>query len=159
MSTNLFEILMQMLNFLILLWLMNKFLFRPLGSFLENRENTIKSDLEQSESARKEAEGLVQEQREILNQARHEAKQIRDDADKAAGREREALLAESKEDAKQLLNNAKKEIALNIERARQDLLKEIGALSVDLAGRVLKREMQSSDHQTVLDDYLEKMRP
>ena len=88
-STNLFEITFQIVNFLILLWLLNKLLFKSLVSYLDKRQDIIKSDLELAKSNKLESEKIIEKQNESLQQALLEAKSIREKAEDSSKKERE----------------------------------------------------------------------
>lgn len=157
-SINFYEIVMQILNFSILLFLLNKFMFKPLGKYLNEREKTIKNNIDQAQVSNDEAQKLLDEQKELLNKAKVEAKEIRDQGEKTSKLEREKIISESKKDAEKILANASKEIEQGYSKAKNELLNEIGSLSIQLSKEVLKRDMKNSDHEEVVSSYLEKIK-
>jgi F-type H+-transporting ATPase subunit b len=153
-SINIYEIAMQMINFLILLVLMNKFMIKPLSGFLEARAASIKEDIQKAESSRVDAEKVLLDQKETFKTAREEAKQIRIQAEEAGRIEKDQVLAVAKADAERLLKQAKKEIEQDIAKAKKDLLSETGNLAVELSKQILKRDINVKDREALVSETL-----
>jgi len=148
---------MQMVNFLILLFLVNKFLVKPVGKFLEERADTIKGDLDIAESNKDASEKLLDEQKEVLRNARLEAKDIRDKAEENTKREREVSLNVAKDDAKRIVDQARRDIEQDVAKVKQTLLSETGNLAITLTENILKREINSSDKEALVSESLERI--
>jgi F-type H+-transporting ATPase subunit b len=153
-SINIYEIVMQMVNFLILLFLMNKFMIKPLSEFLENRADSIKEDIQKAESSKEDARKALLDQKELFKQAREEAKGIRVQAEEATRIEKDALLATAKTDAKRLLQEAKKELEQDVSNARKALLSETANLAIKLSEQILKRELNVKDKELLVSESL-----
>ena len=136
-SINIYEISMQIVNFLILLWLVNRYLIQPMSTFLEERAGQIKADIDTAETNKEKSNGLVEEKKELLNQARAEAKKIREEAEDVAKIEKEKTVLKAKEETAQMVVQAKKEIELNLVQAKKQLLTETGDLAIKLSKKVL----------------------
>lgn len=156
-SINIYEIVMQMVNFLILLFLVNRYLVKPVGKFLEERSNTIKNDLDRAENNKEESNRLLAEQKEVLKNARVEAKDIRDAAEEISKRERAVAVNEAKNDAKRIVDQARKDIEQNVMKVKQTLLSETGEIAVLLTENILKREINSADKQALVSESLERI--
>ncbi|MBT6119902.1 F0F1 ATP synthase subunit B [bacterium] len=157
-STNLFEITFQIVNFLILLWLLNKLLFKSLVSYLDKRQDIIKSDLELAKSNKLESEKIIEKQNESLQQALLEAKSIREKAEDSSKKERELSLEKTKEEAARILENTKKEIKLDFQRSKNDLISQVGNITIELTKKVLKKEVSKETHQELLNSYIETIK-
>ena len=157
-SINIYEIVMQMVNFVILVWLINRFLVKPVGEFLNNRAQGIKDDIEQASKNKTETESLVSEQKELLKNARLEAQQIRQKTEEAVQKEREQLISAAKEESANIVGQAKKEIQSDVSKAKKDLLNQIGDLTVLLSERILKRTLSDSDKQRLVAENLENLK-
>ena len=94
-SINIYEIAMQMVNFMVLLFLLNKFAIKPLSQFLETRAASIKEDIETAESNKVDSEKLLEEQKELFQKAREEAKEIRLNVEQSSKVEREQIITDS----------------------------------------------------------------
>ena len=156
-SINIYEIIMQMVNFLILLYLLNRFLIKPLSEFIEKRSGDIKREIDEAKNNKEQSEKLLEEQRVVLNDARQEAKTIREKAEENSQKEKEMIVAGAKKESDQLLNQAKKDIELVVDKAKKDLVNEVGEISVTLAESVLKRTIDHKDKENLISDGLKKI--
>lgn len=139
MSTqvSLWTIALQVVNFLVLVWLLKRFLYTPVTKAIEKRRAAAESAL--AEAARAKADAEAEKQRLAEAQARLEAD--RQDAlrkaHEAAEAERQTLLAEARTDAAKRLDEAKRQIETDRSAARQDMQAELADVAVDLAHRLL----------------------
>jgi len=150
--------LMQIINFLILLWLVNRFLVKPLGAYLDKRKALIQGDIHQAEENKRQSEALLNEQKELLQTARVEAKQIRETTEVAMQKERQTVLSETKEESERMINLAKKEIGLDFVRAKKQLISDVGALTVRLSERLLRREFSDADKKRLVSESMETLK-
>ncbi|MFC1753702.1 F0F1 ATP synthase subunit B [Thermoproteota archaeon] len=157
-SINIYEIIFQMINFFVLLWLMYKVLFFPLKAFLTKRENSIKNDLDQAQASRTKSEKLIEEQRQLLQEARLEGRDIRKKAEDTALTEREQTLAYTKAETERLIENAKKEAHLEFKKAKDELVINISNLTLALTEKVLDKQLDKNQHDNLIKEYLEKVK-
>ncbi len=156
-SINLYEIVMQMVNFLILLFLLNKFLIKPLSEFMDKRSKDIQDNIEAATRSKSDAENLLEEQKTVLKTARVEAKEIRDKAEHTAKIERERMMTETKKEAQNVLGQAKKEVDLAMGKAKKELMASVGELSVQLSETILKRKLDHGDKEKLVSEGLKKL--
>ena len=142
----------QMISFAILIWFTVKFIWPPLMKAIEERQQKIADGLAAADKAKadlEQAEGRVNEElkvarakaNEIIEQAHQRANQIVDQAknDAVAQAGRQKALAEA-------------EIAAAANRAKEDLRKQVSALAVSGAEKLLKREIDANAHKALIDD-------
>ncbi len=153
-SINIYEIIMQIINFCVLWWLMSRFMIKPLGRFLEERSQSIKKEIDVAESNRVESDAVLETQKTALRDARQEAKQIRQDAEENMKKERDKQLEKVKEESEKLLQNAHKELNQDIKKVKQQLLSETGDLAVMLTKKILKREVSEKDQKNLVTEAL-----
>ncbi|MCH7824681.1 MAG: F0F1 ATP synthase subunit B [Acidobacteria bacterium] len=126
-----------------LMLVLNQFLFKPLRRLIGERERRTKDAGDELHEA-----GAVQAQRldEIenrLKEARREAYDIRDAAQRAGRARRDERMTEARQEAHKIVERARAEIAADIETARKDLESEADRLSQMIAERVLGRPVGS----------------
>ena len=142
----------QMISFAILIWFTVKFIWPPLMKAIEERQQKIADGLAAADNAQKnlaQAEEKVNEElkvarakaNEIIEQAHQRANQIVDQAknDAVAEAGRQKALAEA-------------EIAAAANRAKEDLRKQVSALAVSGAEKLLKREIDANAHKALIDE-------
>ena len=147
---------MQIVNFCILLWLLNKFLFKPLAEYLNKREQTIRTNIEEAEQDKEKAESILAEQKTLLANAYEEAKEIRNTTKSAAEKEKEVLIQKAKDEAEGLVNKAKTEIESHAETVKSDLTNSIGKIAVELSGQIIDKNIDEKEQESIIKNYLTK---
>lgn len=143
----------QLLNFIILLFFLNKFLFKPFLNTLDQRKAKIEGDIERAEKIRKEAEKYKQEVEAELKKARKRAEEIVQSAEKRAEEIVSSEREKAKQEAQRIIENAKIEVE-NIKKAAVDELKNsVVRLAFLMASKILEKEIDEKKHR----EYLAKM--
>lgn len=145
--------------FFLIFWFgIGKFAFRAIANGLKQRTQDIQDSLNQAKKAREEMSQLVAENEQLLAQAREERAQILREAKEA----KEDIIAEArdkaKKDAQGIINNAKEAIENLKQEAMVDVKNQAGLLAIDIAEKVMRKELQNKDdHQkyvnTLLDEF------
>lgn len=156
-SINPYEIILQIINFGILYLLLKKFLAGPLSALLTNRANMIKHNIESAEVNKRKADELLSEQKEALKSAQIEAQAIRKKAEDAASKELSAIVDEGKESAKKLIEQAQKDIELQSNNARKQLLKDVGDLAIKVVRKFVSTEVDNKDKKASIDKLVEQV--
>ena len=145
------------LTFLVLVGLLAKFAWRPLLEALECRQTTIAKALDDAKAAQQELQRLQKESAEIMRQARIEAEAIiarsRTDADVL----REELKQKSRAEAASIVKNAEQQIALETARAVQQIRHEAVNLSVEIASKILQRQVSREDNEALIEATLKQV--
>lgn len=147
-------LLIQVVNFLILIALLSKFLFKPLVRFLAERAEGIEKALMEARLAREAAAKAQDEYRTQILATQREAALLREQAQREVEAERRRLLTESREEAQRLVADARAQIEAETRRARATLREEVVGLSLAVAERVLGRAMTAEDQRRLADQYL-----
>ena len=147
-------LLIQVVNFLILIALLTKFLFKPLSRFLAERAEGIERSLTEARLARETAAKTQEEYRAQILATQREAALLREQAQREVEAERQRLLKESREEAQRLVAEGKAQIEAETRRAKASLRQEIVALSLLVAERVLGRAMTADDQKRLAEQYL-----
>ncbi len=150
-------LLLQTINFIILAIVLYKFLFKPLGSFMEKRAEGIRHSLEEAKQARDEVVRARSEYEESLRAARQEAAALRQRMDREITEERERLIQQSREDAHRMISQARAEIQQEVRRAKVELRDETVTLSLTAAERLLRRNLTEEDHRRLAEQYIEEL--
>jgi len=131
----------QIVSFLILLAFLNKKLFRPMLEYLDKRAEGIKNTLDEANSAKETAEADRGAARDELDEARRESYAIRAQAREIAGSEGERILNEARAEEEAIIDKAQREIAQSVERARESLRDQTGALAIEVAEKLLRADL------------------
>jgi F-type H+-transporting ATPase subunit b len=148
------ELVWGSISFVILLALFFKWGYPAVVKSMKTREDRIKGDLEGAEGAKVEAEGVLTEYRAQLADARAEAGRIIDEARQAADQVRRDLIARAEADAGDLRARAQEDIRLAGERAMADLRGRVSDLSIELAEKIVERNLDRDTQMALIDNYI-----
>lgn len=151
------EIIWGGVSFLIVFGLLAKFAFPALKQTMAAREERIRSDLEGAEQARTEAEGKRAEYQQQLADARAEAGRIIEEARVAADQVRRDLIAKAEQEANEVRGRAQEDIRLARERAMADLQRRAGEISIELAEKIVERNLDRDTQMALVESYIDQV--
>jgi F-type H+-transporting ATPase subunit b len=115
------------------------------NKMLAERQGKIRSGLEAAEQSKLEADKMLEQYRKQLDEARGEAQKIIEESKRTAESMRQDLIRRSEQEAQDIVNRARADVAGEADRARQQLRAELANLSLDLARRVIERELSQPE--------------
>ncbi len=140
----------QTVLFLILIGLMVKFAWKPILNALNDREEGIKDALDKAEKAREEMQNINADNERILKEARAD----RDAMLKEAREIKDNMISEAKEEAREQANKMIQQAKATIENEKlaaiTDLKNQVADLSIDIAEKVVKKELSTKEKQLEL---------
>ena len=141
--------------FLVLLLVLGKFAWGPIIAQLRSREDRIGQSITQAEKQQAEAEDLLAKYEAQLQGAREEVEQLLATAREQAEEHRQELVALARQESERSVRQAKHQISRAKAEAMQEMRQVTASMAVDLAGRVLGREVSPADQDRLLHDTLE----
>ena len=147
------------LNLTVFLFLLARFVGRPLGAFLEARRDGIAGDLKRAEERLVEAETLKVEVLDRLSKVEAEIAEIHQRSETLGREEAERIAAEGQEEAERLLRRVSDEITQREAETREALAKETAELTARLAHQLLQKGMTDADRKRVMDRSVEALGP
>jgi F-type H+-transporting ATPase subunit b len=151
------EILWGAAAFAIVLFVLVKFAFPALKQAMKAREEKIRDDLEAAERARTEAETEATQYRAQLADARGEAGRIIEEARQAADDVRKDLIARAEADAAEVRQRAQEDARLASERVMADLQARVSDLSIELAERIVERNLDRDTQMALIESYINEV--
>lgn len=140
--------------FIILLFLLKKFAWKPMLTAVNEREESIKASIELAEKTKAEMEAMKAQNEDLLKEARVE----RDNMIREASETAKKLIEEAKEEGKAQQNKivADAQKVINSEKAAAiaELKTQVASLSLEIAEKVIKGELASSDKQKALAEEI-----
>ena len=146
------------ITFLLLFYVLAKFAWKPLLKMLEERENLIKSSLDDAEKARQELEKINSESEVIISQARSEAQSILSDGKAAAEKIKDDTIAKAKDEASKIREDAKHQIQVEKDKAITDIKKEVVDLSISVAEKLINKNISEQDNSSLIEESLKKIK-
>jgi F-type H+-transporting ATPase subunit b len=151
------EVIWGSLAFLVLLVGMWKFGIPAVQNMMHAREERIRADLERAESAKAEAEGVLQGYEAQLAAAKNEAGGIIEEARQSAEVVRADLIARAEQEANEIRQRAQSDIANQRAQALAQLRDEVAQLSIDLAGRIVERNLDDATNRQLVNSFIEQV--
>lgn len=148
------KFLWQVVNFLILLWILKKFAYKPILSMLDERKKSIEDAINNAESAKTEAANLRKEYETRLAEAKQEAQDIIAKATKLGEEMKNDIVANAQAEATKAIKRAQEEINREKDQAIAALRDEVATLAVMAAGKVLGKAISVEDHQKLVNEFV-----
>jgi F-type H+-transporting ATPase subunit b len=149
-------ILVSLVQFLILYWLLRRFLWGPVTATLEQRAAKIREGLDAAEAAKREREQMRQEVERLLAEARQEAGAIAERTTKAAEDAAAQVRAEAKTEAERIRERGRADAQHLHDQALAQLRSEVASMVILAASRVLGREIGPEQHRTLIERSLDE---
>lgn len=140
----------QIVNFLIILYILRRFLYKPVFDLLKKRENTIKEGLEKTEEAKKYLEKALEEEKEILKKAQNQALKLINEAKIEASEILRTTEENSKKQAEKLILQAKEQISEETKQAEKHLAKNVSTLAVEFLQKTLGEIFDEKQQEEIM---------
>ena len=145
------------LTFLVLVWLLAKFAWRPLLAALEQRRKTIAGAVDDARKAKEELATVQQQAAQVITEARREADSVVTRTRADADRLREELRTKAAAEAATITKNADQQIQRETARAIAVIREEAVDLSLAVASKILGRSVTAADHQALIDEVIKEV--
>ena len=149
--------LAQICNLMIQLVIFKKLLLNPVKKVIAERKAKADSQIADAQKLRTEAEVMKAEYEQNLQNARNEANQIVASAQKTAAARSEELLGEARAQAAALKQKAEADIAQERKKAVNEVKDEIGGIAMEIASKVVEREISEKDHKDLIDEFIKNV--
>jgi len=151
------ELIIGAIAFAVLFSFMVKWVLPRLNQVLEERRQKIQGEMEKAEHARVEADAELVRYKEQLAGARDEAYRIIEEARHTADQLRADLQAKAEQESHAIVQRAQEEIRAERDRVFQELRTQVGEIAVQLAGKVVGAELDTSAHDRLIDEYIDEV--
>ncbi len=149
--------LAQICNLMIQLVIFKKFLLKPIRQVIADRKAKADSEIADAQKLRTEAEAMKAEYEQNLQNARTEANQIVAAAQKTATARSEEIVGEARAQAAALKQKAEADIAQERKKAVNEVKDEIGSIAMEIASKVVEREISEKDHKDLIDEFIKNV--
>ena len=149
--------LAQICNLMIQLVIFKKFLLKPIKQVIADRKAKADSEIADAQKLRTEAEAMKAEYEQNLQNARTEANQIVTAAQKTATARSEEIVGEARAQAAALKQKAEADIAPERKKAVNEVKDEIGGIAMEIASKVVEREIKEEDHKDLIDEFIKNV--
>jgi F-type H+-transporting ATPase subunit b len=144
--------------FLILLFVLSKFAWKPILEGLQKREENIHAAVKEAQDAKDEAQRLRQQLQVEMNQAAEKVRDIIDAARKDAQHSADEMLAKAKSEIQTERDRLHREIGLARDQALQELWSQSAQLATLISSKAIRRHMNQDDHTRLVDESIAELR-
>jgi F-type H+-transporting ATPase subunit b len=148
-------LLAQLVNFLLLIFLLYAFLYKPVLGILAQRRERIAQSMKDAERVSAAAQEAEQEKARVLDVARREAQEVRAQATRDAERIAQEVRSRAEQEATDIRMKAQAEAKTQVETALDDAKKQIAELTILATEQLLGRELANKDeHRRFVAEFL-----
>jgi F-type H+-transporting ATPase subunit b len=148
----------QTVTFIIVLFLLSKFAWKPIMSSLREREDSIETALRMADQAKLEMQALKADNEKLIQEARIERDRILREASAAGNDIVEQSKARANEEGTRMIQNAREAIINEKNAALTEVKNLAGTLSIEIAERILKHELRDPvAQQALVNDYIKEV--
>lgn len=156
LSVSPWNLLFTILNLLILLVLMKKFLYTPVLGIIAKRQELIDSQFAQAKASQEEAKQMKQQYETCLSDAKTEQEKILKEAKAQASEEYDKILSDAEQKAKQMVDDARKLGRAEKEKAIREADTEIARLAVEAVSKIVPQISGSKSDSMIYEEFLKK---
>ncbi|MCK5639375.1 MAG: F0F1 ATP synthase subunit B [Gammaproteobacteria bacterium] len=147
----------QMIAFIALVWLVNRYMWAPLSAMMEARQKRIADGLAAAEKGQHEQQLAEKRAKETLVEAKNQSSEIIAQAQKRASEMVEEAKDNARVEGERILTGAKAEIDREVNQAREALRTQVADVAMAAAGKVIKREINADAHSDLLNDLAKQI--
>ncbi len=151
-------LLVQIINFFILFGLLRWKLFRPLMRILQDRQDKITSDLNRAEEAKEEALKFKQDYEDKLKESFKEAQSIVNEATQKGEKIKAELMEKGREEVIKMKQEGQNQINLEKEKAIGELRKDVSGLAVNIASRLIKKNIDEASNRELINEFIGELK-
>ena len=154
LGINLTGFLWHTLNFIVLLFLLSRILYKPIVGLLDERQRRIRESIEEAERVRAEAARADEAREAQLAQARREIQEMLANATQMAERIQSEARRDAQDQAQRIIERAQQEAQAERAQSMVELRREVANLAVLAAERVISRNLDQQAQRQLVDEFL-----
>lgn len=156
-SPNVGLMVWTLILFVISMFVLYKMAFPRISDALDRRQRAIEESIDHAEQMRRQADGLLEEYRERLGDARRQADEIVARARRAAEHHERTAQEEARADRERMMEQTRRDIESETRRAIQEIRHEVADLTVMATEKVTRRTLTEEDQRRLVDDALSEL--
>lgn len=157
LGVNPLTVIFTLANFLLLFFVLKKFLFKPVMKIIDERQKEIDKLYADADAAKDDALALQSEYRQKLSAAQQTGDRIVKDAVARGQRREEEILRSANAEADALREKAAADIAREKKKAVNEAKDELSDMALAIAGKVVERELNGDDQRRIVDRFIDEL--
>lgn len=151
------QLVMQIFNFLVMVFVLTKLLYKPILKKLDERKRKIEEGLAYTEKMKQEAEKTELKRTEVINRAREEARKIVEEGKKSGRRVEEQIIEKAQKEAKTILEKGQKEVENEREEIEKKLRFQTVAIATTLVETLLGEMLKDKEQQAIINKKIQQL--
>ena len=152
------SIIMIWITVIVLFLVLKKFFFEKVKNFMETRYNSIQDAFDSAEAVNRRADEKMQNYTKRIANVEAEGREIIRDAKIKADAQAREIIEDANKQATEIMNKAEKNIEREKQKAMEEMRKEVAALAMLAAERIVEREIQNIGQDEIVDEVINKAR-
>ena len=152
------SIIMIWITVIVLFLVLKKFFFEKVKNFMETRSNSIQDAFDSAEAVNRRADEKMQNYTKRIANVEAEGREIIRDAKIKADAQAREIIEDANKQATEIMNKAEKNIEREKQKAMEEMRKEVAALAMLAAERIVEREIQNIGQDDIVDEVINKAR-
>jgi F-type H+-transporting ATPase subunit b len=150
------EFIFYMINFLILVGVLTKFLYKPFLGMLEERKKRIQDAFDSAEMMNRRADEKMANYTARIAKVEEEGREIIKEAKQRAEAQAADIISEANEKASQIVAAAQRQIELDKQKAMDDMKQHVAALAMMAAEKIVERDIAQIGQEQIVDEIIEQ---
>lgn len=147
----------QIVNFLIFLFVVNKFVFKPLMEVMKKRTARIEEGLHMADERDELHKEMLKEKEVLLGEARKESEKIIAASSQKAKEARTTILEETRIEARSMFEAAQVEMTAERQKMYKELRDEVGTIAIAISERILKEHLNKDKEEKMIKEVLKEL--
>ena len=156
-GVNFWTALFVLLNTLTIFFVARKFLFGPVMKIIQDRQKEIDDMYQKADDATRQAEALQSEYEQKLNDAALTGERLVSEAVARGQSREEEILRQAEQKAQAIREKAEQDAARERKKVLNEAKDEISVLAIDIAGKVVGRQISVDDQSRLVDDFIDRL--
>ena len=152
------SIVMIWITVIVLFLVLKKFFFEKVKNFMETRSNSIQDAFDSAEAVNRRADEKMQNYTKRIANVEAEGREIIRDAKIKADAQAREIIEDANKQATEIMNKAERNIEREKQKAMEEMRKEVAALAMLAAERIVEREIQNIGQDEIVDELINKAR-
>lgn len=152
------EFIFYLINFLILMGVLTRFLYKPFLNMLAARKQSIKDALDNAELTNRRADEKMEQYSKRISKVEEESREIIRTAKIKADAQARDIIEDARKEAGDIIAKAEKTIEKEKEKAMEEMKQEIAVLAVMAAEKIVEREIQRAGQEVIVEEVIRQAR-
>lgn len=156
LGISLTELVFYLINFLILIGVLTKFLYKPFLNMMETRKQSIQDALDNAEAVNRRADEKLQTYSKRIAKVEDEGREIIREAKQRAEAQAADIIRDANEKADQIVAAAQRQVEMERQKALEDMKQHVAALAILAAEKIVERDIQQVGQEHIVDEIIEQ---